>query len=154
MLGKWLRLGGTRPTSVPDGLTVYAIGDIHGRADLLEILHRRIERESAKGAKLVIYLGDYVDRGPESRAVIDLLRTAPPNGCRHVFLRGNHEQAMLDFLQEWRVALGSLNFGGGGALKSYRIQGTVCVDRKSPPPIARPMLGHEASRHLGLLLGT
>lgn len=72
---------GSGRARVPDGLRVYAIGDIHGRADLLERLLARIEADfqdrPAAGGRIV-YLGDYVDRGPDSRGVIDILLAGPP----------------------------------------------------------------------------
>ena len=80
MLKKWLT---RRPrmtvdiAEVPSGLRVYAIGDIHGRVDLLRSLHRQISADAAQAGptirKLAIYLGDYVDRGLHSREVLDVL---------------------------------------------------------------------------------
>ena len=88
--------------SVPEDQIVYAVGDIHGRDDLLSRLHDTIQQdldEKAQGRRgLVIYLGDYVDRGPGSKAVIDRLLDRPVRGADQVFLKGNHEDAMLRFL--------------------------------------------------------
>jgi serine/threonine protein phosphatase 1 len=128
MLGKLLGLGRANGPRAPAGVTIYAIGDIHGRADLLGQIHRRIEQDAARGEKLVIYLGDYVDRGPDSRGVIDMLLKQPPAGCRHVFLRGNHEQAMLDFLDNWEVARDWFTFGGEETLRSYGIDVPYAID--------------------------
>jgi len=122
MLGKLLNLGRATVHRVPDGLTVYAIGDIHGRLDLLEQVHRGIAKDPARGRKLVVYLGDYVDRGPQSREVIELLLAPSPEGWERVFLRGNHEQAMLDYLKDWQVARDWLNFGGKTTLQSYGLR--------------------------------
>src|SRR5262249_19715676 len=84
----------------PNGLTIYAIGDIHGRADLLADLLRRIDADKAASrAQRVaeIYLGDYIDRGNDPAAVIEkLVRRA--REVYSVFLRGNHEQLLLDFV--------------------------------------------------------
>ena len=154
MLGRWLGLGGGKPTRVPDGVTVYAIGDIHGRLDLLELVHRQIEEAPARGEKLVVYLGDYIDRGPESRAVVELLRTSPPVGCRHVFLRGNHEQAMLDFLEEWRVAFDWLNFGGAETLKSYGVRVPFALDEGSIKGMQRDVLERVPASHWDFLRAT
>ncbi|PZU07031.1 metallophosphoesterase family protein [Sphingomonas sp.] len=109
-----------------DRLT-YAIGDIHGRADLLARLLDQIRadraREAADGAPtLTIFLGDYVDRGPQSREVIDLLldfRRDPAFECR--FLLGNHEDTMLDYLEGRISGLGWSRHGGGETLKSYGV---------------------------------
>lgn len=91
------------PARFPEGLVGYAVGDIHGRADLLtEMLalleERAAEERRAGGAPVVVFLGDYVDRGPSSPAVIDLLLGGRPAGYRRHFLKGNHEQFMLQFL--------------------------------------------------------
>ncbi len=68
--------------SVPDGVRVYVVGDIHGRLDLLRTLHGKIQRdsESAGGDRIVVYIGDYVDRGDDSKGVIDELLTDPLAG--------------------------------------------------------------------------
>ncbi|MBV8190639.1 MAG: serine/threonine protein phosphatase, partial [Alphaproteobacteria bacterium] len=88
--------------SVPAGQAVYAVGDVHGRADLLDELLEKIERDAGghpeDEIRRVIFLGDYVDRGMGSKAVIDRLTDAPLPDFVTVFLMGNHEQAMLDFL--------------------------------------------------------
>lgn len=76
----------------------YAIGDIHGRFDLLQALLVRIERHAAEAEaeKTLVYLGDYVDRGPQSADVIDLIMGGPPDGIgRQICLLGNHEDLML-----------------------------------------------------------
>src|SRR3546814_3506060 len=81
----------------PEGEIIYAIGDIHGRDDLLGRLHDAIGRDltAAAGARkaTVVYLGDYVDRGPSSRAVLDRLIAPPVAAAESVFLKGNHEDA-------------------------------------------------------------
>lgn len=92
----------SKPPTIPAGIRVYAIGDIHGRLDLLEQLLGMIaEAEEAWPADrvILIFLGDYVDRGPDSRGVIDLLMAGLPERFEHVFLRGNHEGMMLKSLQ-------------------------------------------------------
>jgi serine/threonine protein phosphatase 1 len=109
---------------VPAGRRVYAIGDIHGRADLLARLHEMI-LEDAKGAealtKVMVYLGDYVDRGPASRDVIDRLLAPLPKGFRAVYLRGNHEAWLVDFLADVAAGPGWLNNGGHATLQSYGV---------------------------------
>jgi serine/threonine protein phosphatase 1 len=95
---------------IPDGWRVYAIGDIHGRADLLDLLLARIEADLAKGGApqvLCIFLGDYIDRGRASKAVIESLIQLGTH--RHlVCLKGNHEAFLMEFftdpdsLQEWK----------------------------------------------------
>ncbi len=108
--------------SIPDSERVYAIGDIHGRADLLADLLAQIQADAKGYAGRITFvgMGDYIDRGPQSKQVIDLLG-ALPSGWTKVFLRGNHEQAMLDFLEDPRRSEW-LAWGGLEALASYDIQ--------------------------------
>lgn len=109
----------------PPGTSVYAIGDIHGRADLLTGIHERIRADAAKRArgkrKVVVYLGDYVDRGAGSREVIELLLRSPLEGFEAVHLKGNHEDYMLGFLEGGGDALGWLFNGGETTLASYGV---------------------------------
>jgi len=108
--------------SLPDGLRVYAVGDIHGRSDLLETLAQRIQADLADAPELAItiFLGDYVDRGPDSSGVLDRLarRDFPTD---FLALRGNHEEVMLNFLQDPAVLHSWRNFGGLETLHSYGI---------------------------------
>lgn len=86
---------------VPADLVVYAIGDIHGRLDLLGGIHEHIAEDARRHPsrrKLLIYLGDYVSRGADSRAVVDCVREWQQDGFERVWLKGNHEDLMLRFL--------------------------------------------------------
>ena len=106
---------------LPAGRRLYCIGDIHGRLDLLEELHGMIlvDSDGFEGSKGVVYLGDFIDRGGQSKQVVDLLIEHPLKGFDTVHLLGNHEQAMLDFLAHPRSAVAWLNFGGQVTLMSY-----------------------------------
>jgi serine/threonine protein phosphatase 1 len=110
---------------VPDDLRIYAIGDIHGRSDLLsEILEgivadQRVRPEVAETR--LIFLGDYVDRGPASRQVVETLQTGIPSGCRPVFLKGNHEDMLLKALISPAGQEMWLANGGEATLRSYGI---------------------------------
>lgn len=89
--------------SVPRDMAVFAIGDIHGRLDLLvrmhqEILHRA-QSLPANTRKVVIYLGDYIDRGPNSADVIDTLISGALPGFQSIYLLGNHELALISYLK-------------------------------------------------------
>lgn len=112
------------PPSVPDGTLVYAIGDLHGRADLLGDLLARIESDAAgfeAERRVLLFVGDYVDRGPDSAGVIERLSSGLPNGFDPVCLKGNHEDIMLDFLAR-PEALGLWLFNGAAAtLASYGV---------------------------------
>ena len=112
------------PARGPAGRRIYVIGDIHGRADLLRQMHAMILADAAdRGSRrpVVVYLGDYVDRGLESRQVMDLLIEEPLAGFEEVRLLGNHEQAMLDFLEDAGIGPAWLYYGGAATLYSYGI---------------------------------
>lgn len=85
----------------PAGMRIFAIGDIHGRFDLLEAMHDRILQDIESNPPddwRIVYLGDYCDRGPDTRGVIDHLVARTQDDARVVTLRGNHDQSFLDFL--------------------------------------------------------
>lgn len=110
--------------SVPEGTAVYAIGDIHGRADLLSDLHAPIADDPERGLcdrKVIVYLGDYVDRGSNSVGVIDLVMSGEPAGFEKVALLGNHERLMLDFLEDIERGPLWLRNGGDMTLRSYGV---------------------------------
>lgn len=110
--------------SVPCGVRVYAIGDIHGRLEplvsLLELVRRDAARESAD-RRVLVFLGDYVDRGQQSRQVIDFLLDDPAPGFETVFLKGNHEAWLLAFLENASVGEHWFACGGHATLLSYGI---------------------------------
>ena len=90
----------TPPPDLPKNHRVYCIGDIHGRLDLLLAVHQKIAVDAAhfNGIKILVYLGDYIDRGDQSRQVIDCLLENNFPDFQKVFLLGNHEQVLLQFL--------------------------------------------------------
>lgn len=113
------------PASAPADTRVYAVGDIHGSAHLLEALMEQIVEDAGRqpgvARKLLVFLGDYVDRGLESPRVIDMLSAGPPPGFEQVCLMGNHEEAMFGFLEDIRIGPMWLRNGGGETLLSYGI---------------------------------
>jgi serine/threonine protein phosphatase 1 len=114
----------------PAGRVGYAVGDIHGRADLLKNVCVLLTREAAafhEGAErpILVFLGDYVDRGPGTREVIDLL-VHGFGGFETYFLRGNHEQAMLEAIVSPSEMRPWLQHGGTETLVSYGVR---------PPPL-------------------
>jgi serine/threonine protein phosphatase 1 len=130
----------TPQPSVPDGLRVYAIGDIHGRLDLLEQLLEMIDQEAAgaPGKQVIrIFLGDYIDRGSASAGVIERLIEIRQRDPGAVFLRGNHEQVLLEFLdsperyESWRA------FGADETLISYNVA----------PPAFEDLRAYEETRN-------
>lgn len=113
-----------RAAAAPPNMRIYAIGDIHGRVDLLRAVHRQIlddAQHSRARRKLTIYLGDYIDRGLDSREVIDVLLDDPLPGFETVHLKGNHEKALLDFLTDASVAMEWFYYGGDATLSSYHV---------------------------------
>jgi serine/threonine protein phosphatase 1 len=126
-----------QPVAVPAGTVVYAVGDIHGRLDLLTELRRRIVADAGRLAatrRVIVYLGDYVDRGPDSRGVIDLVLN-PLDGFTAIALRGNHERIMLDFLDDAKVGPLWLHNGGGATMDSYGVAVTS-EDENDPEVLA------------------
>ena len=117
---------------VPEGNRLYVIGDIHGRIDLLQQIHNKIQQDAANypGSKHLIYLGDYIDRGDHSQEVIDLLLGQPLPGFDTTYLRGNHEQSMLDFLQAVEVGRSWFSHGGLATLVSYKVKYKKIPTRK------------------------
>jgi serine/threonine protein phosphatase 1 len=110
--------------SAPADTRIYAVGDIHGRADLLSEITARIDddiRRRPIAHAVEVYLGDYVDRGPHSKAVIDLLAVRLVTN-RAVCLRGNHESVMEGFLQDPAILPYWLELGGMPTLESYGIE--------------------------------
>jgi serine/threonine protein phosphatase 1 len=110
---------------LPAGHLLYAIGDVHGRDDLLaELLVKIDEDSSARGRakRILVFLGDLIDRGPSSAEVVERLRRFRPDGTRLVFLAGNHEEVLLRILDgEAALVPDWLRFGGGECLKSYGV---------------------------------
>ncbi len=109
---------------MPDGQRAYVIGDIHGRKDLLSSLLERVaeDRAQREGAEEhLIFLGDYVDRGPDSSDVIDMLLELKQSEMNVITLKGNHEAAMMSFLQEPMKGKRWLHYGGDATLRSYGI---------------------------------
>jgi serine/threonine protein phosphatase 1 len=109
---------------VPPGSRVYAIGDIHGRADLLRVMHQLIHEDAYRRQaprNVVIYLGDYVDRGRASAAVVDLLMDEPLPSFESVHLKGNHEDSLLRFLEDASVGPAWFLYGGDATLRSYGV---------------------------------
>jgi serine/threonine protein phosphatase 1 len=120
-------LGALAPGALPPGLRVYAVGDIHGCAEQLAALHAQIAADAQARPVprvVLVHLGDYVDRGDDSAAVLERLLGPPPvPGAEVVNLLGNHEVMMLDACDP-RSPAGAMPFwlenGGTETLASYR----------------------------------
>lgn len=112
----------TVPARTPDNTRIYAVGDIHGRPDLLDDLLDRIrsDAESTAGKrKVIVYLGDYVDRGYGSFDIVDTLARDPLPDFESVHLCGNHEAMFLHFLDGGDDGGIWLRNGGDATVTSY-----------------------------------
>lgn len=150
------------PLSTPSPRT-YAVGDVHGRLDLVERAVEAIAAHVGEAPFRVIFLGDYVDRGPDSRGVIELLMELQRR-WRVVCLKGNHEELMLQAIREpgggrlerW------LEYGGDATLASYGLSADSDLAAGVPPEHLRWMSGlplttgdgHRIYVHAGLAPGT
>ncbi len=106
----------------PDGIRVYAVGDVHGRRDLIEAMHDRIGEEIARDGVAdwrIVHLGDYVDRGPDTAGVLDFLTSRIAGEPRIVALAGNHDVALIDFLAHGDRTQMFRRFGGNDTARSY-----------------------------------
>jgi serine/threonine protein phosphatase 1 len=110
---------------LPSGQRIYAVGDIHGRLDLLQQLHVLISADyDASGSvaiPILIHLGDYIDRGTKTKETIDYLLSDPLPIFWKINLKGNHEAALLTFQDDPEIADLWLKFGGQATLQSYGI---------------------------------
>lgn len=121
---------------VPPGTRVYAIGDVHGRLDLLDALLERIAEESSRNPAETVHLvmlGDLIDRGPQSAQVVERLLTRPAGVDEMHLLMGNHEEALLEILDGAHSQLpGWIRYGGEQALESYGLEeATIFGDREA-----------------------
>jgi serine/threonine protein phosphatase 1 len=138
---------------LPDGMRIYAIGDIHGRADLLKALLLQIEVDCKlypSRRSIVVLVGDYIDRGPASREVLDLL-LACEQTRETVCLKGNHDTFVHRFmsepavLDEWRL------WGGLETLVSYGLKPSISPDALEQKQLAGQLAKSVPKRHLEFL---
>jgi serine/threonine protein phosphatase 1 len=125
MLG--LRARSKPKPKLPDGMRIYAIGDIHGRADLLLNVFAAIDHHIARSAPtraLQVFLGDYIDRGPASRQAIELL-TERSRRHESIFLKGNHEAFLFEVLQDPSRLEAWKEYGGFQTLMSYGLAPSI-----------------------------
>lgn len=140
---------------IPDGVRVYAIGDIHGRADLLADMMQRIGNDRNAAAPVdetvLVFVGDYIDRGPDSAGVIDQLLALQRDGTyRTHLLKGNHEAMLLDFLADGPALLQWAANGGIATLESYDIDMASMGDEE-PEQLRQATLAAIPDAHLTLL---
>lgn len=99
-------------------MKTFAIGDIHGCLDQLQRLHRKIPADPAEDT--LVFIGDYIDRGRESRGVVDYVLGLREACAKLVCLCGNHESMLLNYLEGVEEEL-YLQNGGGATLRTYGI---------------------------------
>lgn len=126
LLGRLLDFARSKPKiQGAGGCRAYAIGDVHGRLDLLKRLIGEIERDDAArppARTYLVLLGDLIDRGPDSFGVIDYFLETPPSFARPIFLKGNHEEFLLSVLDGEDEMVGSwLSYGGYECAESYGV---------------------------------
>ncbi|MDX6750042.1 metallophosphoesterase [Geminicoccaceae bacterium 1502E] len=139
-------------------MRVYAVGDVHGRLDLLRALETRIAADAAASPArlehLIVYLGDYVDRGFESRQVIEHLVREPLEGFNRVCLLGNHDAWLRGFVQGEAVGPAWLQYGGDATLLSYGVQIDLRAGEEARLDSARERLTERLPmEHLAFLEG-
>lgn len=127
---------GSAARHIPAGERVYAIGDVHGRLDLLEELVAAIRADNASRGPArvrIILVGDIIDRGPESAAIVDRCMAFTARTDSFVVLKGNHEAMMVDALRGDYIALALwLRHGGTAALQSWGVAEDVIAAGASP----------------------
>ena|SRR6516164_5296192 len=140
---------------VPDGIRIYAIGDVHGRADLLDEVFSRIDLDiesSSACHPIHVLLGDYLDRGPSSRSVLDCLID---RGRSHdlVCLKGNHECYAIEFLRNPAVLRDWRQVGGLETLISYGLEPSAAPDKTEQRRLAWALAAALPDTHRRFLFG-
>ncbi len=138
---------------LPEGIRIYAFGDIHGRSDLLKEMFTVIDADIARNPvdrPIEVFLGDYIDRGPDSAHTLDLLLERSLYR-ETVFLKGNHEAYFLEVLrdpaklEDWR------QFGGLQTLMSYGIQPSLNPDAAEQTDLISALIEVMPGDHLRFL---
>ncbi len=149
--------GGDRRPDVfrmPDQTRAYAIGDVHGRLDLLRILLTQIEQHSRTRPcerEYLVFLGDLIDRGPDSRGVIEFLLRAREFLPNPIFIAGNHEEMLIRILSEDSSrAYDWLSYGGSEFVESYGLDPDALMNL-APPDVAAAIRNAVPEEHLQFL---
>lgn len=140
---------------VPDGTRIYAVGDVHGRADLLAALLKRIDAHRKSHPieqSAEVFLGDYIDRGPHSREVVDLLIERRRHATI-ICLMGNHETFAAEFLVEPSVWLAWKHLGGPATLMSYGVAPAASDDPREHAKIATAFRAALPDSHYAFIHG-
>ncbi len=153
----WRPVSQTRASRprVPDGTRIYAVGDVHGRADLLAALLKRIDvhrNANPIGQCAEVFLGDYIDRGPHSREVIDIL-IERQRLAAIICLMGNHETFAAEFLVEPSAWSAWKHLGGPATLLSYGVAPTASDDLREHEKTATAFRAALPESHYAFLHG-
>jgi serine/threonine protein phosphatase 1 len=144
-----------RPPLLPTGLRIYAVGDVHGRADLLDRMFARIDAHVAAhpiARPVQVLVGDYVDRGPNSRGVLDRL-ILRARAKEMVILKGNHETFIPEFLRNPSTLQSWSQMGGLETLMSYGLTPTLNADAATQQELADALRAALPKAHLNFLGG-
>jgi serine/threonine protein phosphatase 1 len=138
---------------LPDGVRVYAFGDIHGRGDLLKDMFTVIDADLSRNPvrrPIEVFLGDYIDRGRYSGATLDLLIE---RSRRHetVFLKGNHEAYFLEVLKKPQMLAEWRQIGGLQTLMSYGLQPSLNPGAAEQENLIRTLMNIIPEGHLRFL---
>lgn len=147
--------GRTRP-SAPAGKRAYAIGDVHGRLDLLDDLLAQIEVDLvARPPKQthIIFLGDLIDRGPHSRQVVERLIDYAPSSASCHFLMGNHEEVLVRGLRgEPNLLDGWIQHGGDTTAESYGVDAAY-LRSQGEDALEHALISAIPERHIRFMAG-
>ena len=138
---------------LPSGSRVYAIGDVHGRADLLQDTFAKIDRHRdahPTANAFEIMLGDYIDRGPSSFEVIELLSTRVRAGT--ICLKGNHESFLLEFLKDPTILSAWQRCGGLETLASYGLEPSLDLSPEDQESLAASFAERLPAHHHDFLI--
>ncbi len=143
--------GGQKKTArAPDGVRIYAVGDVHGCAGHLDRLMATIAKDEDGKPAQIVFLGDYLDRGPDSRAVVERLLAIRAERPGAVFLKGNHEDVFLAFLNDPVGNADWLEWGGAETLESYGVERPLGRD---PADLAVDLSARVPASHMEFLKG-
>ncbi len=124
---------GSSVAAVPNNHRIYAIGDIHGCTDLLTEIYGKIAEDNrckAPAEATIVHLGDYIDRGPDSRGVIDFLLSNPQPWLHKIWLKGNHEDHLMSFCAGEAARP---SWFRAGAMSTFRSYGVAIDDPPDAP---------------------
>lgn len=142
--------------SAPPGKRAYAIGDVHGRLDLLEDILQQIERDISERptkSNHIIFLGDLIDRGPSSRGVIERLIDYHPANIKCHFIMGNHEEVLVRGLRGEPAQLDNwLRHGGDATAQSYGVD-QAYLRRQGTEALEYALLSAIPDRHIEFMAG-